>query len=44
VIVLDRGELLFDGPPPALVQAAGQRPGTDFEHALVAFLSQRETR
>jgi len=44
VIVLDRGELLFDGPPPGLVQAAGQRPGTDFEHALVAFLSQRETR
>jgi ABC-2 type transport system ATP-binding protein len=44
VIVLDRGELLFDGPPPALVQAAGQRPGADFEHALVAFLSQRGTR
>jgi ABC-2 type transport system ATP-binding protein len=44
VIVLDRGELLFDGPPRALVQAAGQQPGTDFERALVAFLSQRETR
>jgi ABC-2 type transport system ATP-binding protein len=44
VIVLDRGELLFDGPPPALVAAAGQQPGADFERALVAFLSQRENR
>jgi ABC-2 type transport system ATP-binding protein len=44
VIVLDRGEVLFDGPPAALVQAAGQQPGTDFERALVAFLSRWENR
>jgi ABC-2 type transport system ATP-binding protein len=46
LIVLDRGELLFDGPPLELIRAAAQNggdggPGTDLEHALVAFLEAR---
>jgi ABC-2 type transport system ATP-binding protein len=36
VIVLDHGELLFDGAPEALMGQAGV--GDDLEHALVAFL------
>jgi ABC-2 type transport system ATP-binding protein len=43
VIVLDRGELLFDGPPLALMQDVGQE-GADFEHALVIFLAERAAR
>jgi ABC-2 type transport system ATP-binding protein len=41
VIVLDHGELLFDGPPEGLMGAAGEKAGpygSDLEHALVAFL------
>jgi ABC-2 type transport system ATP-binding protein len=38
VIVLDEGELRFDGSPGALMRAAGQEAGADFERALVAFL------
>ena len=41
VVVLDHGELLFDGPPESLMGAAGEtdgRYGSDLEHALVAFL------
>jgi ABC-2 type transport system ATP-binding protein len=43
VIVLDRGELLFDGEPQALMGRAGESAGADggdLEHALVAFLEQ----
>ena len=39
VLVLDQGELLFDGPPAELAAAAG-RSG-DFEAAFVSFLSRR---
>lgn len=35
VVVLDRGRLLFDGPPAALALEGG---GDDFEQAFVAFL------
>jgi ABC-2 type transport system ATP-binding protein len=43
LIVLDRGELLFDGPPLELIHEAADSgadggPGGDLEHALVAFL------
>jgi ABC-2 type transport system ATP-binding protein len=48
VVVLDRGELLFDGPPVALIREAasgdgdgGGESGGDLEHALVAFLAVR---
>jgi ABC-2 type transport system ATP-binding protein len=44
VIVLDEGELLFDGPPEALMREVGESPGGDFEHALVAFLGSRAQR
>jgi ABC-2 type transport system ATP-binding protein len=43
VIVLDRGELLFDGEPQALMSRVGESAGADggdLEHALVAFLEQ----
>jgi ABC-2 type transport system ATP-binding protein len=41
VLVLDHGELLFDGAPEALMGRAGEGTpdhGGDLEHALVAFL------
>ena len=41
VLVLDQGELLFDGAPEALMGQAGEgapQHGGDLEHALVAFL------
>jgi ABC-2 type transport system ATP-binding protein len=45
LLVLDRGELLFDGPPSELihetVSGGGGAPGGDLEHALVAFLEAR---
>jgi ABC-2 type transport system ATP-binding protein len=46
VIVLDRGELLFDGPPRQLIREAADNGGDgaaggDLEHALVAFLEAR---
>jgi len=41
VIVLDHGELLFDGAPLALMRAVGHDQSADFERALVAFLSER---
>ena len=43
VIVLDRGELLFDGPPQAFmrqVDGRGAGEAGSLEHALVAFLEQ----
>jgi ABC-2 type transport system ATP-binding protein len=40
VIVLDEGRMIFDGTPEALMQAAPQGAGDDFEQALVAFLSE----
>ena len=40
VIVLDEGRMIFDGTPEALMQAAPAGAGTDFEQALVAFLSE----
>jgi ABC-2 type transport system ATP-binding protein len=43
VIVLDEGDLLFDGSPQALIAAAG-REDADLEGALVAFLEQRAGR
>jgi ABC-2 type transport system ATP-binding protein len=39
VVVLDRGRLLFDGPPAALAAEGGEE---DFERAFVAFLRKRE--
>jgi ABC-2 type transport system ATP-binding protein len=46
LLVLDRGELLFDGPPPQLLREAASNAGAgdlggDLEHALVAFLEAR---
>ncbi|HEX3392741.1 MAG TPA: ABC transporter ATP-binding protein, partial [Solirubrobacteraceae bacterium] len=38
VLVLDQGELLFDGPPGELAAAGG---GSDFEAAFVSFLRGR---
>lgn len=38
VLVLDRGELLFDGPPSELMAEGG---GSDFEAAFVCFLRAR---
>jgi ABC-2 type transport system ATP-binding protein len=40
VIVLDEGRMIFDGTPAALMQAAPGGAGSDFEQALVAFLSE----
>jgi len=40
VMVLDEGNLLFDGPPLELVREAGG--DGDFERAFVSFLRQRE--
>jgi hypothetical protein len=43
VIVLDRGELLFDGTPEAFMRDAGESVGPasgDLERALVAFLER----
>ena len=43
VIVLDRGELLFDGSPQAFMQRVDVRapsPDGSLEHALVSFLEQ----
>jgi ABC-2 type transport system ATP-binding protein len=40
VIVLDEGRMIFDGTPRALMAAAPAGSGTDFEQALVAFLSE----
>jgi ABC-2 type transport system ATP-binding protein len=40
VIVLDEGRMIFDGTPEALMQSAPERAGSDFEQALVAFLSE----
>ena len=43
VIVLDRGELLFDGSPQAFMQRVDLRapsPDGSLEHALVSFLEQ----
>jgi ABC-2 type transport system ATP-binding protein len=40
VIVLDEGQMIFDGTPEALMQAAPAGAGGDFEQALVAFLSE----
>jgi ABC-2 type transport system ATP-binding protein len=42
LLVLDRGELLFDGPPGEFVRGAGAAGGDgDLERALVDFLEQR---
>jgi ABC-2 type transport system ATP-binding protein len=40
LIVLDDGELLFDGAPQAFMAEAGERDG-DIERALIAFLAAR---
>ena len=44
VIVLDRGDLRFDGTPAELMRAAGEDAGGDLERALVAFLAGDERR
>jgi ABC-2 type transport system ATP-binding protein len=45
VLVLDAGELLFDGTPADFIASAAPAPagntGGDLEHALVAFLERR---
>lgn len=41
MIVLDRGELVFDDVPAALMRAAGEDEAGDFERALVSFLAAR---
>jgi ABC-2 type transport system ATP-binding protein len=41
VIVLDRGNLLFDGPPAELAREGG---GGDFERAFVSYLRARSER
>jgi len=41
-IVLDRGELVFDDAPQALMRAVGQDDAGDFERALVRFLAERQ--
>jgi ABC-2 type transport system ATP-binding protein len=40
LLVLSDGQLLLDGPPGALLTAAGETHG-DLEHALVGFLAER---
>jgi ABC-type multidrug transport system ATPase subunit len=42
VIVLDRGEELFDGPPAELMRAAGDGDVRELEGALVAFVERIE--
>jgi hypothetical protein len=42
VLVLDQGDLLFDGPPAELVREGGG--GGDFERAFVSFLRDRGGR
>ena len=44
VIVLDRGDLRFDGTPAELMRAAGEDARGDLERALVAFLADDERR
>jgi len=44
VIVLDRGDLRFDGTPGELMRAAGEDVRGDLERALVAFLARDEPR
>jgi ABC-2 type transport system ATP-binding protein len=44
VIVLDEGDLLFDGTPQALMGETGQGESADFERAFVAFLAERGRR
>ena len=44
VIVLDRGELRFDGTPAEFMRAAGEDVRGDMERALVAFLARDERR
>ena len=41
MIVLDEGELVFDGVPGALMNLAGEPQDGDFERALVRFLTER---
>jgi ABC-2 type transport system ATP-binding protein len=41
VLVLDRGELLFDGPASRLLAEAGGEHGGDFEAAFLSFLRAR---
>jgi len=44
VIVLDRGDLCFDGTPAELMHAAGEDARGDLERALVAFLARDQRR
>ena len=44
VIVLDRGDLRFDGTPAELMHAAGEDARGDLERALVAFLARDQRR
>ena len=44
VIVLDRGDLRFDGTPGELMRAAGEDVRGDLERALVVFLARDEQR
>ena len=44
VIVLDRGDLCFDGTPAELMHAAGEDARGDLERALVAFLARDQPR
>jgi ABC-2 type transport system ATP-binding protein len=41
VLVLDRGSLLFDGPPRELARVSDG--GGDFEQAFVSFLGKRQS-
>jgi len=41
VLVLDEGELLFDGPPRELAEQSGPGEQRDFEAAFVAYLRER---
>jgi ABC-2 type transport system ATP-binding protein len=41
VLVLDDGELLFDGSPQEFMREAGAGEGADLERALVVFLERR---
>lgn len=41
LLVLAGGSLLFDGPPAAFLQEAGQQEGADLERALVGYLAAR---
>jgi ABC-2 type transport system ATP-binding protein len=41
LIVLDRGELLFDGAPRELIAQAGEQAGGELERALVTYLEHR---